>query len=148
MKSDDILRVLEEGIYFGRSYLRFRELRPSVGYKHDERRIDLWVIECAPSKGMPAHAIEVKVSRSDWLRELKNPKKRRQAMALSNYYWIAAPVGVVDIVELPSQVGLIEIDPGKVGTKWYQGSVVHRADYRDKVRPTWGLLASLLRRQV
>ncbi len=127
----------------GNGYVRVRELRPSVGYKGEERRIDLWVIECRPSAGMPAHAVEIKVSRGDWLRELKQPMKRRAAMAISNFFWIAAPKGIVKPEELPSDCGLIEF---KAETEaWDHGEITVPANYRDKVRCSWGLMASVLR---
>lgn len=131
----------------GSGFVRVRELRPSVGFKGDDRRIDLWVLECRPSAGMPAHSIEVKVSRGDWLRELKQPLKRRAAMAISNYFWIAAPIGVVKLDELPNDCGLIEFEAEKMAEPFYVGEKKVAANYRDKVRCTWGLMASVLRKE-
>ena len=125
------------------SYAHVRAFRPATGYKGDERRMDLWVIDRAPSSGMPAHAVEVKVSRSDWLRELKQPEKSRLAMAVSNYIWVAAPPGIVKWNELPPMWGLLEVDPSK--EIWDRVKRSHPAEYRDKVRPTWGMVASLIR---
>lgn len=145
MTAEMILDRLERR-WDGSGFVRVRELRPSVGYKSEDRRIDLWVLECRPSAGMPAHAIEVKVSRGDWLRELRSPWKRRAAMAISNHFWVAAPVGVVNVEEVPADCGLIEFDAARFGEPWYYGETKVRANYRDKVRCSWGLLASILRR--
>lgn len=143
MTSKDILDALE--VYWPKkSYAHIREFRPYTGYKGDERRIDLWVIDRAPSAGMPAHAVEVKVSRSDWLNEIKNPIKARLALAVSNFMWVAAPKGIVKIEELPHFWGLLEVDP-KAEEYWERVRKIHPAEYRDKVRPTWGLVASLIR---
>lgn len=145
--SEALLEFLETRRWNGSAFVRVRELRPSVGYQHADRRIDLWVLECAPSKGMPAHAVEVKVSRADWLRELRQPLKRRGAMAISNYFWIAAPPEVVDPSELPPGAGLLVVDLDRAAREsWYRGAEVLPADYRDKVRCTWGLMASVLRK--
>lgn len=144
ISSKTIIDVLVEHYWPERSYARIREFRPSTGYKGEERRIDLWVIDRAPSAGMPAHAVEVKVSRGDWLREINNPIKARFAMAVSNYMWVAAPKGIVMVEELPAMWGLFEVDPnGTCG--WEKIKKIHPAEYRDKVRPTWGLVASLIR---
>lgn len=145
LTSNEILDCLERR-WGGHGFVRVRELRPSVGYRGDDRRIDLWVLECKPSAGMPAHAVEVKVSRGDWLRELKQPMKRRAAMAISNYFWIAATTGIVKADELPSDCGLIEIDAERIAERWYTGDRKVNANYRDKVRCTWGLMASVLRK--
>ncbi len=145
MTATDILTHLEDNHFRDGPFVRVRELRPSVGYGAHDRRIDLWAMKCAPSAGMPAHAIEVKVSRSDWLRELKKPRKRRAAMAISNYFWIAAPVGIVKDGELPEGCGLIEFEPERMNDSHYRGLVTEYPVYQDKVRCTWGLLASVLR---
>jgi hypothetical protein len=122
------------------------EFKPSSGFAGSNRRIDLYAIECAPSKGCPKHAVEVKVSRQDWLNELKQPMKRRMAMDISNYFWFAAPVGIIKKEELPPQCGLIEVggEPNCWGI--YPITTTHPAEYRDPVRPTWSFVATLMRR--
>jgi hypothetical protein len=143
MTSDEIISLLETK-WPKCLFAHVREFRPSTGYKGDERRIDLWVINRAPSAGMPAHSVEIKISRSDWLRELKSPTKSRLALAVSNYMWLACPSGVAKPEELPPMWGLIEVDPL---AEWNYEKIktIHPAEYRDKVRPTWGMIASLIR---
>lgn len=148
MRSEEVIECLRARRFTGKAWAVVKELKPSAGYAGENRRIDLFAIECAPSKGMPKHAVEVKVSRADWLRELKQPLKRRMGMAISNYFWIAAPVGIVMPEELPAMCGLLEIpedwnSPKRFGWGWLEK---HPAEYRDAVRPTWSLVASLLRR--
>lgn len=153
MAAGAAVKITEE---YAREFLRRRvikpgsvvvaEMRPSVGFKHEERRIDLWAIECSPAKGMPATAYEIKTSRSDWTRELRQPMKRRMAYAVSNYYWLVAPKGVIGVEELPQDAGLLEIDVEKAETlRWYTGDHIKLPNYRDKVRCNWGLFASVLR---
>lgn len=142
--SKQILDALER-YWPKQSYAHVREFRPYTGYKGDERRIDLWVIDRAPSAGMPAHAVEVKVSRADWLREIKTPIKARLALAVSNFMWVAAPPGVVKTEELPPMWGRLEVNP-TAEDAWERVRKIHPAEYRDKVRPTWGLVASLIRK--
>lgn len=61
-----------------------------------------------PSRGLSLHGIEIKASRSDWLRELKNPQKADELAVFCDFWWIAA--GSADIVkegELPKTWGLL-----------------------------------------
>ncbi|MFW6083756.1 MAG: hypothetical protein ACODAA_00915 [Gemmatimonadota bacterium] len=60
-----------------------------------------------PSKGCEIHGIEIKVSRSDWLRELKNGRKADQVARYCHRWWIVAPRGIVEEGELPAGWGLI-----------------------------------------
>jgi len=150
VKSSDVIACLMQYMFAGTSWAVVKELKPSVGFAGENRRLDLFAIECAPSKGMPKHAVEIKVSRADWLREVKQPLKRRMGMAISNYFWIAAPAGIVNPEELPHHIGLLEIpDDWREQQRWGFGWLVkHPAEHRDAVRPTWSLVASLLRRPI
>jgi hypothetical protein len=60
------------------------------------------------------HGIEVKVSRSDWRTELKNPQKAEAVARYCDFWWVAAPKGVVPVAEVPAGWGLIEFD----GKRW------------------------------
>src|ERR1700723_1265707 len=44
-----------------------------------------------PSRGYDIHGIEVKVSRYDWLNELKQPGKSAAVQQYCNRWWIATP---------------------------------------------------------
>jgi hypothetical protein len=94
---------------------------------------------------MPAQSVEVKISRGDWLREIKAPTKARLALAVSNFMWVAAPAGVVKSEELPAHWGLLEVNPQEQYA-YDRVKKIHPAEYRDKVRPTWGMIASLIRK--
>jgi hypothetical protein len=50
---------------------------------------------------------EVKVSRGDWLRELKQPEKSEAVQGYCDEWWICAEEGVVDVSELPKTWGLM-----------------------------------------
>lgn len=68
----------------------------------DAIAINLW-----PSRGLELHGIEVKVTRSDWLRELRNPEKSAPVQKYCDRWWIAAPPDVVQTGELPVTWGLL-----------------------------------------
>jgi hypothetical protein len=85
--------------------------------------------------------IEIKVSRSDFMREMKKPIKRDAALRLCNQYYFAAPKGLLVEADLPDESGLIEIDPltGKA-------AVTAEAPFRETGVATWAFVASLARR--
>ncbi|HHO58545.1 MAG TPA: hypothetical protein ENJ85_05155 [Oceanithermus profundus] len=53
--------------------------------------------------------VEVKVARSDWLRELNDPGKAADALKVLDEWYVAAPPGVVEVAELPAQWGLLQL---------------------------------------
>lgn len=126
-----------------RGYVHLKNFRPSMGWKGELRYLDLWVLELSPASGMMAHAVEVKISRTDWLRELKLPLKRRPAEACSNFMWAAAPLGLIKPEELPPFWGLMEIDPDAIHA-YERVKMTHPADHRDKARPSWAFVGSAL----
>lgn len=130
----------------------FEELRVGPGFagygsrtdpehsRQDGSRIDAWVMGCW-SSNWGARAIEVKVSRSDFLHEVKRPEKRAAALRLSNYYYFAAPRGLISRVELPPECGLIEV-------KDHIASFTVHPPRREADPPSWRFVASLARRVV
>ena len=69
-----------------------------------------------PSRGLYLFGIEIKVSRSDWKRELANPAKAAAILRYCKYWYVAAPKGVVPVDEMPETWGLLEIDGRGVKT--------------------------------
>ena len=78
-------------------------------HRHKERKIDIYAIGLW-SKAPGPIAIEVKVSRADFKKELEDPYKRLSAMLRSRRFYFAAPVGLISVAELPPHTGLIEVD--------------------------------------
>jgi hypothetical protein len=65
--------------------------------------MDLW-----PSRGLALHGHEVKVSRSDWLRELADPGKAAEFIPYVNYWWaVISDPAIVRDGELPDGWGLM-----------------------------------------
>lgn len=73
------------------------------------RTFDAVAVNLWPSKHLAITIFEVKVSRSDWLRELKDPTKAGAALALADYFAVVAPAGIVKRDELPTGWGLLEV---------------------------------------
>lgn len=117
------------------------ELRIGSGFGPDAKsRIDLWVMNAYPCKDMIKIAYEIKVTRSDFLKELKSPDKRRWALNYSNRFYFATPEGLIKSRELPPECGLIEYANGKLTIKV-------GPQQRDCVAPSWGFVASIARRR-
>lgn len=92
----------------------FTEIAPHTGWAG--RWIDALAMNLWHSNKYFRISYEVKVSRSDFLRELKHPGKRQWALKLSNEFYFAAPKGMIKPEELPEEAGLIEITQnGAVG---------------------------------
>ena len=91
----------------GRRYAVAAGVRSHAGF--DARRtadyvaMDLW-----PSKGLALHGHEIKISRSDWLRELKEPEKAAEFIPWMNHWWlVASDPRIVRDGELPEGWGLM-----------------------------------------
>jgi hypothetical protein len=129
----------------------FEELRAGTGYRkswastgpvpdNPHQRFDAWAINLYLSKNFLRVAYEIKVSRSDFLYELKHPEKREQALQLSNCFYFVAPVGLIKPEELPPEAGLIEVKD-----EW-ESRLKVRALIRPGNMPTWQFFASIARR--
>jgi hypothetical protein len=151
VKSSDIIKALRKrhGTN-GREWAFFDELRAGTGYKsyktykrtglNPEQRFDAWAINLYPSKKHLTIAYEVKVSRSDFLNEIKNPHKRDMAMMYSNEFYFATPKGLVSKEEIPSGCGLIEIADD------LSSKVILKAEHRPQAELNWNFVASIARR--
>lgn len=144
MKASEIVILLEKR-HPAPEWVFLSELRFGTGYDHWfrrkvrwERRIDGWAINCWPSKKLLRVSYEIKISHSDFLVELKQPKKRMPAMEVSNQFYFAAPDGLIAASELPEHCGLMVIHDGKL-------QIQHRATFRDCPDPPWRFVASALR---
>lgn len=94
------------------------QVRSRTGYSGPIRTADALVMSLYPSRGLLLHGFEVKVSRSDWLRELKEPDKAEEIVAHCDRWWIV--VGDEKIVqpgELPPTWGLLVPRRGKLAIK-------------------------------
>ncbi|MCC6426256.1 MAG: MmcB family DNA repair protein [Phycisphaerales bacterium] len=92
------------------------------------------------SRGLALTGFEIKVSRHDWLRELKDPSKADPICKFCDHWYIA--VGdhdVAKVEELPETWGLIVCDGKKV-------KIVKKAPKLSPVPISRAFLASILRR--
>lgn len=105
------------------------------------RHADAVVMNLWPSRGLLIEGIEIKVSRSDWRRELDNPEKAEEIARYCDKWWVVTPEGIVQPHELPALWGhKVVNDKGAIRT-------VKDAPRSDKVAPLdRGFVAAMLRR--
>lgn len=88
-------------------YALLPHVRDGAGFTAG-RTIDAVAVSLWPSRGLTIHGYEVKCSRSDWLRELKEPAKADAAAAFCDHFSIvAADASIVADGELPPTWGLL-----------------------------------------
>lgn len=69
---------------------------------------DAFAMGVWPSRGLHLHGFEIKVSRSDWLKELSQPWKADAFQPHCDYWWVVTSPGVVQPGELPESWGHLE----------------------------------------
>jgi hypothetical protein len=146
-------------------WLFFRELRVGTG-RHNgaAQRLDAFALNTLPHTGMKRVCYEVKMSRADFLSEIKRPLKRRIGMRYSNEFYFVTPAGLVETKEIPAECGLVEAGHATFA-EWKELFQRHAgffsydpdngaycmitvpAPWRDTPGPTWQLLAAMLRNQ-
>jgi hypothetical protein len=114
IREHDVIAALESRyakvMQTGRRYITAPQVRNAAGFDAT-RTFDYVAIDTWTSGHLAVHIFEIKVARSDWLRELKQPQKTAEALRHADYFWIAATPGVVKVDELPDRWGLIEVRP-------------------------------------
>lgn len=97
----------------GHRYSRAEHVKVSAGWNAsricDYMAIDLW-----PGVGLDSgpklHGHEVKISRSDWLTELKDPSKAEAFAKYCDFWWlVVADKDIVKPGELPENWGLMAV---------------------------------------
>lgn len=108
---------------------------PAGGRRCDLIRVGMW-----RSRGTGIDGHEIKVSRSDWLRELDDPAKAEAWWPYVSRWWVVAPPGIVADGELPDGWGLMEL-PAR-GRRFK----VRAPAATKEPRLTVGLMVELMRR--
>ena len=106
------------------------------------RTADAIVVDLWPSSGNLVHGFEVKVSRSDWLAELRDPSKAEAIRRYCDHWWLVVPDASIVREGLPEGWGLLAVGS--------DGRLRKRIDAprlkREPMPP--GFVASLLRASV
>jgi hypothetical protein len=138
LTSSNIRRMLERK-YCQPEWALFHEVADATGV--GRRRADAVAVNLWASRGLTIHGFEIKVSRSDWIRELRAPDKAEAVMRNCDHWWVVAPSGVVLAGELPPTWGHYLVDGRGVVCSVKAPKLPN--DHIEGVRP---FLASLIRR--
>lgn len=85
----------------------FFEVANGVGFSK-RRYADAVAMSLFPSRGLEIHGFEFKVSRGDWLKELKQPEKADESVWMyCDRWWVVAPKDIIKDGELPKGWGHI-----------------------------------------
>jgi hypothetical protein len=110
------------------------ELRVGSGV----RRVDFFAMYAWDGNKSCNIAHEIKTSRSDFLKDIKNPQKQRLARLYSNMFYFVAPKGLLKPDEIPDYAGLLEVEEDILTT-------TIAAPWREAERPTWDLVKAIAR---
>lgn len=107
-------KLSEQGMGDAPKWIYFDELRSgSMG----KSIIDFWAMACWHSLSYRRISYEIKISRADFLKEIKDPTKREFGMKISNYFYFISPPDLIKAEEIPKGCGLIELsEKGKLVT--------------------------------
>jgi len=164
--STRLLDCVESALHAnGQEWIFLRELRVGTGrHQTSLQRLDAFALNCYPHQGMRRICYEVKVSRADYLLELRHPLKRRMGLRYSNEFYFVTPAGMLDPKEVPAECGVVEagiatpeewrtLQSRHAGFFWYDPDccgycmITVPAPWRDTPGPTWQLAAAMLRHQ-
>lgn len=140
LDASKVLAALKKGPLREPAHVWLYNVRNGTGYRGRTRYADAVVMSVWPSRGIWRGGIEVKVDRGDWLKELDQPEKAGEVQKFCEYWWVAAPEGVVKVQEVPKNWGFFEIKSGKVSTAKVAPSLVPAA-------LTYEFVASLVRNE-
>jgi hypothetical protein len=166
LEACDLLEIVERAMHNSRAeWLFLRELKVGTSKRNGSvQRLDAFALNTLPHTAMKRICYEVKISRADFLAELKSPLKRRIGMRYSNEFYFVTPAEMVDHTEIPCECGLIEaghatLEEWRLLIRRHRGFFHYDADsrcycmlvvpapWRDTPGPTWQLLAAMLRNQ-
>jgi len=105
---DDLSAALRQR-YPSDAYFLLFEVRNATGFGGRTRFADALALGLWPSRGLELEGFEMKVSRSDWLRELRKPNKAEEIYRYCDRWWVVAPSGIVQKEELPPHWGLLTL---------------------------------------
>jgi len=161
-----MLDILERARHVKKSEWQFfRELKVGTGGRNSSaQRLDAFALNCLTYQNMKRVCYELKMSRADFLAELKHPLKRRIGMRYSNEFYFVCPGGLLTENEIPVDCGLVEIGKARFeewrvlqgrekGFFWFDADaeaycmITVPACWRDTPGPTWQFAAAMLRNQ-
>lgn len=112
-KAEEVEDLLRER-YSPPEWAFLPQVRSGTGYEAGVRTADALAMGLWPSRGLDLHGFEIKVSRNDWLNELKRPSKAEKIARFCDFWWVVGPREVFLEEEIPSNWGLMVPGAGKL----------------------------------
>lgn len=103
------------------------------------RYADAVAMSIWPSRGYAIHGHEIKVSRSDFIAEMRDPTKADEVGRYCDFWWLVTPAKLVAVEELPETWGLLEVTGAGLRVK-------KQAPKREPADMTRGFMAAMIRR--
>lgn len=115
MKTNELLEILSKRYPTLRGEWAFlTQVRSATGFD-PVRTADAMALGLWPSRGQHLHGFELKVSRSDFLTELKKPAKADEIGKHCDFWWIVVPdLTVAKLEDMPYNWGLMVVNKGKI----------------------------------
>lgn len=126
-----------------RNWITIREVRCGTGFKYQSQR-SFDFIAISSLNGNAVVGYEVKASRADFLKDLKNPEKQKALRCFANLFYYVAPAGIIKTDELPPWAGLKELRLDEDKQEFYL-SEPQTPPYMANLSPTWGFVAECIR---
>lgn len=126
-----------------RNWITIREVRCGTGFKNQNQR-SFDFIAISSLNGNAVVGYEVKASRADFLKDLKNLEKQKPLRCFANLFYYVAPEGIIKKEELPAWAGLKELRFDEHKQDFYI-SETQTPPYMANFPPTWGFVAECIR---
>lgn len=107
MKAADVRGALARK-FCAPEYALFFEVGDATGGRA-RRWADAIAMGLWPSRGLALQGFEIKVSRGDWLSEMRQPAKAEAIARYCRYWWMVTPPGIIKEGELPETWGHYEV---------------------------------------
>lgn len=93
------------------AYICIEEARSGAGFEGNSRQCDFLAINTWQSRGMELIGYEIKVSLTDWRKELANPHKAESFARFCKTWWVAVPSDLAAKMahEVPTNWGLLVV---------------------------------------
>jgi hypothetical protein len=138
MTTEQLMTLLRQKYPKG-EFAFFTEVPNGTG-SHASRHADALAMSLWPSRGLYLTGFELKVSRSDWIKELKQPAKAESIAQYCDYWFlVAASQEIIQTGELPPTWGLMAPVAGKL-------KVITQPTKLEPIPLTTKFIAALFRR--
>jgi len=108
------LRALLRAWYEKGAYAVLEEVSDAAGFDRS-RSADMIAMGLWPSRGLLLEGLEIKVSRADWIKELRDPAKAETFVRWCDKWWIATgDPAIIQAGELPEGWGHLSVVNGKL----------------------------------